>query len=199
MKRLDAMLLKVFLYGLPVVAMLAIFAYAYSTGMISQDDGYIETLNKFTGLFLAVWVMLAFYLSLRLIVSETFRDQVLARIAFLRENDEREAILTGKATRATFLTSLAILILLFCLSCFQLSVYRVPPEEAVNGKTGKVTFGFGFSLLERDKQNRSLETSRRENIFSYRGLPISSEAMLLLLIAWMIASYNYSIRRSIKT
>lgn len=198
MKRLDTRLLKIFLYGLPIIAMLAIFAYAYSTGIIRQDVDYYEALNRFTGLFLAVWVLLAFYLSLRLIISGPFRDQVLARLAFMKESDEREAILTGKATRTTFLTSLAMLILLLFLSCFQFSIYRVPPEEAVNGKTGKVTLGFGFYLLEREKQGKFTETGRRENIFSYTGLPISSEAMILLLIAWMITSYNYSIRRSIK-
>jgi hypothetical protein len=49
-----------------------------------------------------------------------------------------------KRLDTAFLTSLAFLILLFCLSCFQVSIYRLPPEKAVDGKTGIVSLGLGF-------------------------------------------------------
>jgi len=198
MKRVDTILLKVFLYGIPVVAVLAVFAYLYSTGVVNHDTGYAKFANSFTGLVFAVWMTLAIYLSIRLMVSGPFREQVIAKITFLRERDEREAILTGKATKATFLTSLAILIFLFCLSCFQVSIYRVPPDKAVDGKTGFVTLGLSFSLLADDKQDRPADTIPKEHIFSYRGLPISSEMIILILILWHILSYNYSMRRLIK-
>ncbi len=198
MKRLDSLLLKVFLCGLPGVAVLALFAYLYSRGIISHDTGYAEFLNGVAGLAFAIGMILSIYLSLRLIGSGAFRDQVITRITFLRERDEREALLTGKATRTTFLTSLAIMILLFCLSCFQVSIYRVPPEKAINGKTGVVTLGFGFSVLEQGKQNRPEDGIPQKNLFSYRGLPLSSTTIILLLILWQIVSYNYLMRRLMK-
>jgi hypothetical protein len=133
-----------------------------------------------------------------LMVSGPFRDQVLAKLTFIRERDEREAILTGKATRTTFLTSLAILIFLFCLSCFQVSIYRVPPERAIDGKTGMVSLGLGFSLLEHPKQEMAKDILERKDIFSYTGLPVSSTAVILLLILWQVISYNYCMRRLIK-
>jgi hypothetical protein len=198
MKKIDSLLLKVFLYGLPVIAVLSVFAYLYSTGVVNHDTVYAKFMNSFAGLVFALWMTLSVYLSVRLMVSGPFREQVIARITFMRERDEREAILTGKATKATFLTSLAILIFLFCLSCFQVSVYRVPPDKAVDGKTGFVSLGLGFSLLEHEKQARIADTIPKENIFTYRGLPISSEAIILILILWQIISYNYSMRRMIK-
>lgn len=198
MKRLDSMLLKVFLYGLPVVAVLAIFSYFYSAGVVNHDTGYARLLNSFGGLVFAMWMTLSIYLSARLMVSGPFRDQVITRITFIRERDEREVILTGKATKTTFLTSLAILIFLFCLSCFQVSVYRVPIEKAIDGKTGIVSLGLGFNLLEQGKQDRPENAIQRENIFSYRGLPVSSATIILLLIIWQIISYNYLIRRMMK-
>jgi hypothetical protein len=143
-------------------------------------------------------MMVSLYLSVRLMVSGPFRDQVIAKLTFIRERDEREALLTGKATRTTFLTSIAILILLFCLSCFQLSIYRVPPERAVDGKTGIVSLGVGFSLLERPKQVRPEDTIQKKDIFSYTGLPVSSTTVILMLIVWQIVSYNYWMRRLIK-
>ena len=39
---------------------------------------------------------------------------------------------------------------------------------------------------------------QREDLFSYRGLPISNSAMILLLIGLQIFAYNYSMRRLMK-
>jgi hypothetical protein len=186
------------LYGLPAFIVLAAFSYCYSLGVVNHANAYLNLLNSFAGLVFALWMTLSLYLSVRLMVSEPFRDQVLARLTFIRERDEREAILTGKATRTTFLTSLAILIFLFCLSCFQVSIYRLPPERAVDGKTGMVTLGLGFNLLEHSKQDRPRETIEKKDIFSYNGLPVSSTTVILMLIVWQIISYNYSMRRLTK-
>ncbi|HPQ44914.1 MAG TPA: hypothetical protein PKZ42_11890 [Syntrophales bacterium] len=198
MKKFDSTLLKIFLYGLPLFVVLAVFAYCYSEGIVDRDADYARLLNNFAGLIITVWMTLALYLSVRLMVSGQLRDQVIAKITFMRERDEREALLTGKATKATFLTSLAILIFLFSLSCFQVSVYRVPPDKAVDGKTGMVSLGMGFSLLESDKQKQRTENIQKEYIFDYRGLPISSETIILLLIIWHIGFYNYSMRKLLK-
>ena len=198
MKRLDSMLLKSFLYGLPAVIVFAAFSYSYSLGVINHANVYLNFLNSFAGLVFALWMTLSLYLSVRLMVSEPFRDQVLARLTFIRERDEREAILTGKATRTTFLTSLAILIFLFCLSCIQVSIYRLPPERAVDGKTGIISLGLGFNLLDHSKQDRPRDTIEKKDIFSYTGLPVSSTTVILMLIVWQITSYNYSMRRFTK-
>jgi hypothetical protein len=198
MKRIDSMLLKVFLYGLPAVIAFAAFSYFYSLGVVNHVNVYLNLLNSFSGLVFALWMTLSLYLSVRLMFSGPFRDQVIARLTFIRERDEREAILTGKATRTTFLTSLAILIFLFCLSCFQVSIYRLPPERAVDGKTGIVSLGLGFNLFEHSRQDRPRETIEKKDIFSYTGLPVSSTTVILMLIVWQIISYNFSMRRLTK-
>lgn len=198
MKRVDATLLKVFLCGLPFGAVLAAFGYFHSQGMVERESGFFSLLNAVSGLFIAAWLVFFLFLCLRLAVSESFRDQVLSKITFMKERDEREAVLTGKATKATFFVTLAVLILLFSLSCIQVSVYRVPQDQAVNGKTGMISLGLGFSLFEQGEQDRTASMDRRENIFSYKGLPLSMEAVLLMLIAMQIFSYNCSLRRFMK-
>jgi hypothetical protein len=196
MKRLDSILLKVFLYGLPGVLALAVFLYPYRLGI--DAAGLVRLLYNFAGFIFACWMMLSIYLSARLMVSGRFRDKALAKLTFIRERDEREIALTGKATKTTFLTSLAILIFLFCLSCFQVSIYRVPPEKALDGKTRFVTLGFGFNLWERSGQAKADDTIQKKNILSYTGLPVSSSTVILVLIMWQIISYNYSMRRLTK-
>lgn len=199
MKRFDSFLLKIFLYGLPAAIILAAFTHFYGLGTENQANAYLTLLNDITGFICAIWMTLSLYLSFRLIVSSPFRDQVLAKLTFIRERDERESILTGQAARTTFLTTLAVLILLLCLSCFQISVYRVPPEKAVDGKTGFVTLGLGFDLWGQSEQHGSKDTIEAKNFFSYTGLPVSTTTVILLLIAWQIIFYNYSMRRLVKT
>ena len=195
MKRYDSSLLKVFLYGLPAIVAFAAFSYFYSSGVVNHTNVYLRLLNSLAGLVIAMWMTLSLYLSVRLMVSGPFRDHVIAKLTFIRERDEREVILTGKATRTTFMTTLAILIFLFCLSCFHVSIYKVPPERAVDGKTGMISLGLGFNLLAHSKQDEPEDTIKKKDIFSYRGLPVSSTTVILMLIAWQIISYNYSIRR----
>lgn len=198
MKRWDSIFLKVFLYGLPMVIILAIFSYSYGLGKFQGLAGNFKLLYNFSGLVFAIWMLLSIYLSIRLLASGSFRNLVLARLTLIRERDEREVMLTGRATKKTFLTSLAVLIFLFFLSCFQVSIYRVPPEKAVDGKTGMVTLGFGFNLLESSPKALPHETIKKTDIFSYTGLPVSSTAVILLLIIWQITSYNYSMQQLIR-
>lgn len=195
MSRADSVLVKVFLYGLPIIVIFGVFSYSYNTGIIDYATGTAQFFNNLAGLVYAIWMTLSIVLSIRLMVSGPFRDQVLSRFTFIRERDEREVMLTGKATRTTFLTTLAILMFLFCLSCFQVSIYRVPPEKAVDGKTGFVTLGVTCNLLENSKQvGAHGDELRQQDIFTYSGLPISSTAIILGLILWQICSYNVTMR-----
>jgi hypothetical protein len=193
MKKCDAILLKVFLYGLPLLVAAAVFSYCHASGVFSGGPPVLEFINGIAGLVFGLWMALALYLSIRLMLSDAFRDRVLTRLTFVRERDEREALLTGRATRTTFMTSLAILIFLFCLSCFQVSVYRVEPEMAVNGNTGYISLGLGFSLLS--PPHNGLPENAIEDIFTYSGLPLSGSALILFLILWQVGCYNYSMRR----
>lgn len=200
MNRVDSIVVRVFMRGLPLVACFGVFSYAYNTGGIDHATPTAQFFNNTAGLIYGCWMFLSIFLSIRLMVSGAFRDHVLARLTFIRERDEREVILTGKATKTTFLTSLAILIFLFCLSCFQVSIYRVPPEKAIDGKTGVVSLGLTCNLLETSKSAGAEDAVlRSRDIFSYTGLPVSSTALILGLIIWQIFSYNYQMRRLTKT
>lgn len=197
MKRFDSLLLKIFLVGVPIMAGMGIFAYFYANGMV-KHSGFIEYMNGLAGLLIAIWMLLSLYLSARLVLCGEFRDMVMSGLTFVRERDERESMLAGKAAKTAFLTTLSLLVFLFFLSCFHVSVYRVPQEYAVDGKTGHITLGVGFNLLDRDSRELPESMARRMDIFSYTGLPLSSSAVILILIVWQLVSYNCSMRRLMK-
>lgn len=198
MRRFDSILLKIFLFGLPVIVIIGAIFFT-SQGIINQDKTFLRWLWDFAGIIFATWMALSLYLSIRLMISEPFRDHVLARLTFMRERDEREALLTGKATRTTFLTSIAILIFLFFLSCFQVSIGKLPPDKAINGKHHYLSLGIGLRFLESPRSGMPNDAAENEDIFSYTCLPLSSTTLILMLILWQIISYNYSMRRLTKS
>jgi hypothetical protein len=185
MNKLDYVLGKIFMFAIPIVILMAVM------GNFCKN-------NFICGFLFALWILLAVYLSIRLIIAESFRDAVLVKLTFIKERDEREVLLTGKAVKTTFLTSLAVLLLLFCLSCFQISVYRTSPEKAINGKTGVVSLGFNLSLFPVSAEPADNSVIQK-NIFSYTQLPISATAVILLMILWQIIFYNCSMRKLLKT
>ncbi len=196
MRKSDSVLLRVFLCGLPLAGGFAVFCRFYGMERVDRNV-YLTVINGIDGLVFALCMLICIYFSIRLIVSGPFRDRTLARLACMRERDEREAMITGRATKFAFLSSLAILILLFCLSCFHVSVYRVPPEKAVGGKTGVVALGAGFDFFEHSGTDKAVDSGRK-NLFVYEGLPLSTPVVILILIMWQVVAFNYSARRLAK-
>lgn len=194
--RLDSIISKVFLWGLPVVVLMAI-AMTY----INQDDiaslpPYIQTLHGLAGLLFGLWMAFSLYISARLVVSKKQRNAILAKLVFLREKDEREAFLTGNATKVSFLVTLSILILLLCLNTFHFSFYQVPAEQAPHGKNKSINLSISFNLLDDDTETAKVNASEGRTYFiNYTGLPISKTAIILSLIIWQILSYNYLMKR----
>jgi hypothetical protein len=198
MKKIDSFLLKIFIYGLPLIILLAIFSYSYNFEANASSGSYLEMIYDFAGIMFGSWMLLSIYLAVRLIFSGAFREKVLTRLTFIKERDEREVMLTGKAAKTTMLTTIAILIFLFCLSCFQISVYSIPPEQALDGKSRVISLGLNFEFLESLPKDESSEVMQQQNILAYTGLPVSSSALILGLIMWQILAYNYSMRRLMK-
>ncbi|MFN9067852.1 MAG: hypothetical protein ACK5V3_11530, partial [Bdellovibrionales bacterium] len=155
----------------------------------------LDYINGFSGLVFGTWMLLAFYLSLKLVFSNDFRSSVLTKVSFFQERDEREAAVTATATRNSFLTTLALLIFLLCLSLFQVAVFRLPPEQAVNGKTGTISLGLHFSPI--NPPRTGMESKNQMDYFRYSGLPLSNSAVALILIVWLIGSYNYFARKEL--
>lgn len=187
MKTGDLALLKGFLYGLPLVVVYAIFAYSVEWQTVGMDHG-LRILYDIGGLLLAVWMLISILISVRLVVSAQFREMALAKLTLIKERDERESFLTGRAAKETMLTSMAILILLFCLSCFQVSLQNIPPEQVVDGKTRSLSLGVKLELFDNATTRNGNESL----------LPLSSSSLLLGLLVVQIASYNYSMKRWMK-
>jgi hypothetical protein len=198
MKKWESILLKGFLYGLPILVVYAVFSYSIDWKNVPQSDNFLRTLYDLGGLILGVWMILAVSLSLRLIFSGTFREATLAKLTLIKERDERESFLTGKAAKSTMLASIAILIFLFCLSCFQVYYYTLPPEQVVEGKTKAISLGMRLDLFADEAGKAADAAAGGKSLWLYSGLPFSSSSIILGLIIWQIGFYHFSIKRMMK-
>lgn len=192
MRKIDNAILKIFLFGLPVAIIMAIFSSNIDMSR-ANDGSALDLYNSLSGLVFGLWMLFSLYLSLRLLLSAEFRSHVLPRLTLFKERDERELLITARATRNSFLTTLALLIFLLCLSVFQMAVYRIPKDQATNGKTGTITLGVNMNLTNSQPTNAQ-EISALDYV-RYNGLPLSNSAIVLLLILWQLGSYNYFMRR----
>jgi hypothetical protein len=150
------------------VIAVAVFSY-YNQGILHQETGYLKYLNGLTGLVFAFWLTFSIYLSVRLMVSSSFREKVLSKLTFIRERDEREALLTGKATKATFLASIAVLFFLFFLSCFQVSIYRLPPEKLLTARPASSRWALASICWITPSRPKGLIPCRKRTSFPIRG------------------------------
>jgi len=193
MKAMDRFVLKTFILGLPVVIFIAFLA-SYLLPEPSQRIFWHETFNTCAGVVFGLWMIFAIFLSLRILTSSPFRAETLARLADFKERDEREIYLTAQAARNSFLTTLALLVLLFCLSVFRVSVFRTTEPQVPNGKTGTISLGLDLDILKSSNVPASPNIS--QNYFDYQGLPLSSAAVVFALIIWQIGSFKYFMRHS---
>ena len=190
MKKFDQLICKIFLYGLPVAIGLAVFSSYITFQHLSEYSQPVQSLYNFSGFIFGAWISFSLYLSLRLIFSSQFRDNILLRLSFFKERDEREEFVSAKATKNTYLVTLALLICFLCLSVFQVSIYRVPAEMASNGKTGTVSLGLSLDLLDHRDSNEILKENASKEYFTYQGLPLSKTAIFLFLILLQVVAYN---------
>jgi len=196
MKKFDAIMMKVFLYELPVLVLFILTCMIMPLEKMAQGNFYVNLWYQFGGFYIfGSWLFTAFYISMKLLLAPDFRQLVLAKLTFMRERDEREVGLTGQAAKNTMLTTLAALIFLFGLSCVQFSYARVPAEFAAPGNSKVMSWGIGFSLSSHENETSLNQEQPLDKVIEYNGLPLSTSAILLGLIGWHIFSYNHYMRK----
>lgn len=181
------------LYSLPFVLICMVWGTIRPEQESSTESMFFtKALWELLSWNLMLWFSVLFLSLILLVFLPEAREKTLKRLANLKERDEREQFITGQASRAAYISSLSLMILLLFLSVFSLNIYRVPEKEAIHGKTGTVAIGFGFSLLDKPHVEMSPE---RKVIFESKEIPLSKAAIILILILWQLAIFNFTARK----
>ena len=163
------------------------------------------------GVHVMAWLAVLLYFFVLLVVSTDLRDAILARLAGLKERDEREELIVGQAARASWLSTLALLVFLVLLSGLQVQVRELPAELQKPGARRSVSVGYVIQLQAGESRrpvaaDRPRATVDRPQtgpsvrdpdgvLFSFSGVPLSSSALLLVLLCWHVLSFHLFSRR----
>lgn len=139
-----------------------------------------------------IWLLTLVYFIFSLVLSKSQRDVVLRRIANIKERDEREAQITGKASVSSMLSTLSIVVLLLFISLFSFNLSRIPKNEQIENRSKYFSTTINFHLLDEPKIQK--DTSG-ETIVESKDLPLSKSSILLLIILWYLISFNYFARK----
>ena len=198
MKKLDRFILRYFLYILPLVVIFGFYDSTLTDHAVDAQPMVAQSLYYLGALATSFWMLFAFYISGRLFFSRSYRTEVLTALCFFKERDERELILSGQATRSAFLTTLSVLILVFCFASLKVAIYHIIPSSAASGHTGRFELGFAFDFFsDANPLFNSSKIDSTQPSYLFNGLPLSKPGLLLLLILVQIASYNYFLRQLI--
>lgn len=196
MNRLNRLIPRYLAYSFPAVLIM------FGWGFFQNQQGVLDVNNTFV---YAVWTALAFHLMLWLLVfiyfililllSPAFRDAFLARLIRIKERDERESLIIGRAGRFSFLSTLALLVFLLFFSTINVSVTRLPAEKAIDGKRHTLSIGMSFLVFDKNACNKNQDSSHDTYTCSTQILLPSKQIMLLVLIVWHLGSFYYVSRK----
>jgi hypothetical protein len=169
--------------------------WATMTNFVGAKGGQGEGLgwDIFGWLFVA-WFLIMIYLVTKMLFSRRNREAFMTKLAGVKERDERESVVAGSAAKFSMLSTLALLLFLFLFSSGTMTVTKNQVAEV--GKNGAVTIGFGMEVLEKDAVVH--EVVNNQNIYKYKGFPLSKAMMILILIFWQIGSYHLMARKELK-
>lgn len=183
---------KYLLFASPV----AIGTVLWSLYVPKIDNQIISILLEICAWHFIAWFVLTVYFIFSLFIWRTFREQILTLLTFSKERDERESFIAGRASKATFYSTLAALVLLFFLSGLTVHIYKKPKEEAVDVKRGTLTIGYKFEFVNSAK-DKDDNKGKNEEILKIDGIPFTQESLILFLILYHVASYHIFSRRKI--
>lgn len=147
----------------------------------------------FGGLFIA-WFLIMIYLVTKMLFSSRNRDALMTKLAGVKERDERESVVAGNAAKFSMLSTLALLLFLFLFSSGTMTVTK--NQVPIAGKNGSVAIGFGVEILDKDAVVHEVKDA--QDLYKYKGFPLSKPMMILILIFWQIGSYHLMARKELK-
>ncbi len=146
------------------------------------------------GWFFIAWVLDLLFIVTKMLFSKNFRDILMAKLAGIKERDEREVVVAGNAAKFAYLSTFALLLFMLVFSVTNIKVWADPSKGPKN--KGMVTIGFGAKLTD---DTAIVYEKKAENNFSlsYNSLPISKPFMLIFLMIWQIGSYHLIARKEL--
>ena len=183
------------LIGLPFVIACMIWSNARTENEVLQSAGFFAKASwEILSWNLMLWFAVLIIFLVILVVVPSARENTLRYLANLKERDEREEYITGKAARAAYISTLSLIIFFLFFSVFSLSVFFMPKDQ-LHKKRITVAIHVGINLLEGTKPEI---IPQGEVLFATKNIMPSSSSILIILLAWQLLIFNYTARKEQK-
>ncbi|MBT4790579.1 MAG: hypothetical protein HON90_03330 [Halobacteriovoraceae bacterium] len=199
MNKFDRFFIKYVIYSLPAVIAILIWGSIGEPDQLALSKGATRFFWDTLGWIFMLWIVISFYLSLRTVISRTFRDAFLSKVTRVKERDEREKEISGNAAKFSFFSTLAVLFLFLFLSLFTVTIGRYPKKEISQDKTGYISLGMKFEPYSVEKSKTETTDKEGKVIVNYSDLPLSNAGLLLILILWQIGGYHLVARKELRS
>lgn len=154
-----------------------------------QSSHFSQILWNVLGINLMLWFAILALLLLLLIIVPQVREKTLRWIANIKERDEREEYITGKAARAAYISTLSLIIFFFAVSVVSLNIERI-------GSESKKHLAVSISI-DIGKKPETTSTNN-ELLFQSRNLSLPTSTILFILLCWQLLVFNFAARKEQK-
>lgn len=193
MNRVIRFLQAYLLIGFPFVVINIIWQCIYFEHRTLQGAGlFTRFAYEIFSWNLMLWFVALITFLILLVCVARVREKTLRRLANLRERDEREEYITGKASRTAYLSTLSLMIFFLFFSVFSVNIYRVPANQAINGKRVNMAISLTTTLFDRAqvKSNPPVDV-----IFDSKSFSLSTSVIMLILLGWQLLIFNLASRK----
>jgi len=144
-----------------------------------------------------LWILISWLFSISMLFSRNNREIFLKKLSGIKERDEREVQIVGKSMRASYLTTMTILLTFLFLSIFRLEV-AANSANTVESSQERGYYSIGIWYNPITPWAISTQKEGYDSFFGYYALPISPPTLILLLLLWQIVSFRFVSRRALK-
>lgn len=184
------------LIGIPFVVACMIWSNAHSEYEVLKNTSFLIRASwQILSWNLMLWFAVLIIFLVILVAAPSARENTLRHIANLKERDEREEYITGKASRAAYISTLSLTLLFLFFSIFSLSINRFPADQNMPKRHLTVSIHIGSSLLA---ENKSQNMPEGEVLFATKNIMPSTFSILIILLAWQLLIFNYTARKEQK-
>lgn len=188
MKRVHHCLLKAFVWLSPLGILIIAFIQ-----LDLLERNHSGVLDLIFGVTYFIWLISAGYTLMAIVVSSKIRQEILSKLAGIRERDERESHLVMTAMKRSFFATFAILLVLSFGSLFRLD--KDITESTPSMIKGSLTYGH-VDFSPQQISYREVDEAGTKHIYITYGLPFSQSGLLALILAVQILTFRLSLFRS---
>ncbi len=195
MKKVLSRVNKVLINGFMYLSPVGIFV------MVRANLEQYETINEHwlgqsLGIIFLIWFLCSIYFLFSIILNRTLRESIFTRLAGIKERDEREEVVVGKAMKSSFLFMLGILVCLLAFSTTRTDKnISLTTSDKVHGSFTIGHLDFKGEPIKEYEEEVDGEIQKHETF----DIPFSKTSLILFMILAQLFSFHFFARKELRS